>query len=277
MTKETEATIEIPEVEGYLSQREGSYLYSLARQYTHLGCIVEIGSFKGKSTVFLAKGCESVAAGHVFAVDPHTPDGINEAAFRENLRRADIESFVSPLVMSSIEAVQGWNKSIALLWVDGDHKYRGVRGDFFAWFPHVKVGGVIAFHDTLNRKAVARFVKRHIHRLERAGALTILQQVDEILAIKKVREFGLLDRLKRFWIVRREYFRRNFALARYATNKGKELLRAGETQQARECFKLAFTYYPMHWKNLSRWIVSYSPLLQQLLRVNRRKRVLGEK
>jgi predicted O-methyltransferase YrrM len=276
MMHDSQAVIDVPEVEGYLSRQEGGYLYSLARQFTHLGCIVEIGSFKGRSTVFLAKGCQSVGTGHVFAVDPHTPDGINERAFRENIRRAAVESLVSPLVMSSIEAVQGWNKPVGLLWVDGDHKYRGVRGDFFAWFPHVAVGGVVAFHDTLNRKAVARFVQRHIHRLEGAGALVIMDQVEEILAVRKVREFRLVDRLKRGWIVRREYLRRNFALARYATNRGKELLRSGEAERAREYFKMAFAYHPAHWKNLCRWMISYSPLLQRLFHVKRKKSGPGD-
>jgi predicted O-methyltransferase YrrM len=276
MIDDSPPAIDIPEVEGYLSRREGCYLYSLARKFTHLGCIVEIGSFKGRSTVFLARGCQSVGAGHIYAVDPHTPDGINEREFRENIRRTAVETLVSPLVMSSIEAVQGWEKPVGLLWVDGDHKYRGVRGDFFAWFPHVAVGGVVAFHDTLNRKAVARFVQRHIHRLERAGALVIIDQVEEILAVRKISDFGLMDRLKRGWIVRREYLRRNFALARYATNKGKELLRSGEAERAREHFKMAFAYYPMHWKNLSRWMISYSPLLQRLFHANRKKRQPGE-
>lgn len=275
VSQDLAVTIDVPEVEGFLSQREGCYLYSLASQLTASGCVVEIGSLKGKSTVFLAKGCQSAGGGRVFAVDPHTHDGINEKAFRENIRRTGVEAIVSPMVMSSIEAVQGWNTPIALLWVDGDHKYRGVRGDFFAWFPHVIVGGAIAFHDTLGRKAVARFVKKHIRRLEGSGALVVLDQVDEILAVKKVREFGVLDRLKRRWIVRREYLRRNFALARYATNRGKELMRSGELQQAREYFKIAFSYYPMHWKNLSRWMISYSPFLHGL--VGRKKSLLGEK
>ena len=81
-------------VEGWLDDSEGAYLYSLAQQCSKLGCIVEIGSWKGKSTIWLAKGSESVGGEKVYAIDPHTPDGISEKGLRENLRMAGVESTV---------------------------------------------------------------------------------------------------------------------------------------------------------------------------------------
>lgn len=255
--------IDFPEVEGLLSEKEGKYLYSLVRRLADTGAIVEIGSWKGRSTVFLAKGCQSVGTGNVFAIDPHTPDGSIEQAFRDNINRTGVDAFVTPLVMSSIEAVQSWDKRVGLLWMDGDHKYGGVRADFFAWYPHVAVGGAIAFHDTLNRRGVARFVLRHIRRLERLGLIKVLDQVDEILAVQKIAEFSSFDRWNRTWFVKKEYLRRHFALSRAATSMGRQLLRAGDPEKARECFKLALSYYPMHGKNLFRLLVTYVPWLHR--------------
>ncbi|MCS6951010.1 MAG: class I SAM-dependent methyltransferase, partial [bacterium] len=59
-------------VEGWLTVEEGELLYQLARACKGKGVIVEIGSFKGKSTIWLAKGSLAGAGVRVFAIDPHT-------------------------------------------------------------------------------------------------------------------------------------------------------------------------------------------------------------
>ncbi|MGH7772394.1 MAG: class I SAM-dependent methyltransferase [Candidatus Binatia bacterium] len=252
-------------VEGWLSEKEGPYLYSLAQLASKLGCIVEIGSWKGKSTIWLAKGSQAIGGEKVYAVDPHTPDGSSERDFRENIKKAGVESIVVPMVMASIEVLQGWDKPIGLLWVDGDHKYRGVQSDFFGWYPHVVPGGVIALHDTLNRRGVRKFVQRHIRRLARQHRVDVLGQVDEILAVKKVQPLSGYSRAKRSLIVGREYlFHRGHSRARYFTNLGKHYLRSGDYQKARQCFRLAFSYQPLNWKNLRRWGLSYLPGLLNL-------------
>lgn len=56
--------------------------------------------------------------------------------------------------------------SLAFLYLDGDHSYRGVLDDLHAWIPKVKSGGVVGFHDFLNRSygvnaAVSEFCKLH--------------------------------------------------------------------------------------------------------------------
>lgn len=260
----TEVRHQTADVEGWLSEKEGLYLYSLARLVSKLGCIVEIGSWKGKSTIWLAMGSQAVGGGKVYAVDPHTPDGSSEKAFRENIKKAGVESIVVPMVMSSIEAVQGWQKPIGILWIDGDHKYRGVRSDFFGWYPHVVEGGVIALHDTLNRKGVRKFVHRQIQPLVQRHRVLVLDQVDEMLAVRKVKPFSGLDRVKRALIVCREYPRRHHCSARYATNFGKHHLRSGDCQKARQYFRLAFSYRPLYWSNLRRWFLSYLPGLLEL-------------
>jgi len=252
------------DVEGWLSEKEGLYLYSLARLVSKLGCIVEIGSWKGKSTIWLAMGSQAVGGGKIYAVDPHTPDGSSEKAFRENIKKAGVESIVVPMVMSSIEAVQGWQKPIGILWIDGDHKYRGVRSDFFGWYPYVVEGGVIAMHDTLNRKGVRKFVHRQIQPLVQRHRVLVLDQVDEMLAVRKVKPFSGFDRVKRALIVCREYPRRHHCSARYATNFGKHHLRSGDCQKARQYFRLAFSYRPLYWSNLRRWFLSYLPGLLEL-------------
>ena len=48
----------------------------------------------------------------------------------------------------SYEAVQGWQEPIDVLFIDADHSYQAVRKDWDDWSPYVKVGGIIALHDS---------------------------------------------------------------------------------------------------------------------------------
>ena len=58
-------------IDGWLGKREGAYLYALAKRSVTPGVIGEIGSWKGKSTVWLAKDLEYVKVPEIFAIDPH--------------------------------------------------------------------------------------------------------------------------------------------------------------------------------------------------------------
>lgn len=49
---------------------------------------------------------------------------------------------------STVAAVTDGRPSIDFLFIDGDHQYDGIRRDFDLWSPHVRSGGVVAFHDT---------------------------------------------------------------------------------------------------------------------------------
>ena len=201
-------------VDGWLGKREGPYLYSLAKAASRRGVVVEIGSWKGKSTIWLAKASETVGGAQVYAIDPHVggPDQekigyhavSTENEFRCNIKAAGVESLVVPLVRSSMDAAKGWDKAIGLLWIDGDHSYESVRGDFFTWEPHVVEGGIIALHDTYSWGGVRRVVDEEILRL---NSFQVLGQVDGILAVKKVRSLDSSMRVKRVLVssLRRVY------------------------------------------------------------------------
>jgi len=113
------------------------------------GVIVEIGSYKGGSTVVLAKADRR---NRVYAIDPHTgikPNPISSwQSFSENLKKHDVSEQVVPIVKTSLEAVEDWSQPVGLLWIDGSHRYRHVKADFMAWDRFVVPGGVIAIHDT---------------------------------------------------------------------------------------------------------------------------------
>ena len=188
------------QVGGWLGKREGRYLYALARIVAKRAVVVEIGSYKGKSTIWLAKGCQA-AGGKVYAVDPHTTSSqevhnantSTEGVFKHNIRTANVESLVDPVVQTSMESVKGWNLPIDLLWIDADHSYENVHNDFFFWEPHVVDGGIIALHDTYY-DGVRQVVEEEILSDDK---FKVLGQVDSTFAVQKVSSLSVLDRVKR--------------------------------------------------------------------------------
>lgn len=161
-------------VRGFLHDLEGYALFELAAHGPGIGAIVEIGSFLGRSTMFLAAGARSTGREQVVAIDhfqgspehqsgqPHADPEIATAgstfpAFCENLRRCQLEEQVVPQVATSMEAAAKWKGPIRLLFIDGDHSYESSRADFEAWAPHVVRHGLICFHDIPHWPGVTRF------------------------------------------------------------------------------------------------------------------------
>jgi predicted O-methyltransferase YrrM len=157
---------------GLHTKREKRLLWDLASTVAS-GVIVEIGSFEGYSTIILAKAAGKGNVDEVYAIDPHTGrscevdgedspyEGDTWPRFNENIRRAGVSHVVRGLKLKSEEAVEGWEKSIGLLWIDGSHRYEDVKKDFLLWRRHLVAGGVVVFHDMWNL-AVSKVIADHV-------------------------------------------------------------------------------------------------------------------
>lgn len=150
----------VGETSGLITVDEGFLLFNIARSLYNLeGAIVEIGSYKGASTICLAKGISMEDKTKVYAVDPHNLRferlfGVGAFSkntykvFTDNIRRENQEKKIVKISKTSKKAIKKWNKPIKFLWIDGDHSYKEVMADFLLWEKFVVPGGVIAFHDT---------------------------------------------------------------------------------------------------------------------------------
>jgi|SRR5579859_4659802 len=141
----------IDQSEGFLEEAEAQWLFNAALNAPSGSNIVEIGSYKGRSTCSLALGCQGTNK-RVFAVDPFDggpdlPRADSLQEFSRNLRRCGVSEYVEPIVGISVDVSKNWNKPIQILFVDGSHKYEDVVADFAGFFPHVVTGGIVAFHD----------------------------------------------------------------------------------------------------------------------------------
>jgi predicted O-methyltransferase YrrM len=147
-------------VPGYLLEDEARLLGTIAACTPAGGEIVEIGSFKGKSTVMLAKVAAHYGLGRVVAIDPHnSPELLDHQAdpaassfqeFLGNIEAAGVADQVEVHRAYSKDVSSTWNRPIRFLWIDGDHTYQGAKADFDGFFPYVQPDGVVALHDSLN-------------------------------------------------------------------------------------------------------------------------------
>lgn len=162
-------------VGGFLSPLEGYTLFLIAQHGEGNGAIVEIGSFEGKSTGWLALGSKRRGREHVTAVDTflgspeHQPDaefasasiieeGTTLNVFRRNMETLGVTEYVNPIVATSEEAASQWSGDpIRLLFIDGDHSYEACAADYHAWSKFVAESGYVLFHDYGHSEHVTRF------------------------------------------------------------------------------------------------------------------------
>lgn len=192
-------------VDGWLTDREGELLYHLARKCTGRGTIVEIGSWKGRSTIWLAAGSKAGSHAKVYAVDPHT--GSSELIsrygpiwtfeeFKSNIRRAKVDDVVVPLVTTSAQAARDFRGPVELIFVDGAHEYELVRLDFELWFPQVIDGGIMAFHDSTGRwLGPTRVVEERVYK---SRAFRNVRVVDRITVAEKVAINSVAERFRNY-------------------------------------------------------------------------------
>jgi MMP 1-O-methyltransferase len=144
----------LDDLPGWLSYEEGETLYRLAERCTGRGVIVEIGSWRGKSTTCLGLGSKAGRGVHVYAVDRHTDGTFPD--WQRNVEAAGIADLVTPIKGLSQEVAAEFDQPIELLFIDGAHQYELVRQDFERWVPKVVDGGYVALHDTLGFEGPSR-------------------------------------------------------------------------------------------------------------------------
>ena len=194
-------------IDGWLTEKEGRLLYRLAKNCRGRGAIVEIGSWKGRSTVWLGKGSMRGSRTKIYAIDPHTgsSEHLKENGkvwtfeeFKDNIKKAKVNQLIIPLVETSKKAAKNFSRPVELIFIDGAHEYQAVLHDFELWFQKVIEGGVMAFHDTTNRFGPGKVVKDLVFQSKYFKNVGI---VDSITFAQKVKENSAKDRLRNKYLL----------------------------------------------------------------------------
>lgn len=159
------------EAPGFMPVDEAAALHTVAKQYLSapdaVGFGVEIGTYCGKSTVWLGaaaqplgalvvtidhhRGSEEHQPGWEYhdtaLVDPHTGTLDTSARFRRTMFDAGLEQTVVGVLAASTTAARVWGRAADFVFIDGGHSSEAAQADLAAWAPWVRPGGALLIHD----------------------------------------------------------------------------------------------------------------------------------
>lgn len=152
---------------GFMPPEEGIALFEYAVERLPHGPAVEIGTYCGKSSVYLGAAAK-LTGGTVFTVDHHHGSEENQAGwehhdtslvdpesgrmdtlpvFRRTVERAGLEGHVVAVVGASATVAALWRTPLSMLFIDGGHGAEPARADYAGWAPWVMPGGLLVVHD----------------------------------------------------------------------------------------------------------------------------------
>lgn len=168
------------QLEGLISHETGLRLAALAATVPKDQAIVEIGSYKGKSSCYLAKGAQLGKGAHVWCVEAwDTPGNVTgrfgfaepstRQAFDAQVKSVGLTSQITPVRGMSVAVAPTWDgRPIGMLYIDATHHYKEVKEDFLAWSLWIPAGGIVVFDDAHHTKPCNRGVGQFVDEL-RAG------------------------------------------------------------------------------------------------------------
>lgn len=152
---------------GFMPEDEGLLLHRYARQQLGAGVVLEVGTYCGKSAIYLGAAAREVG-GTVVTVDHHRGSEENQAGwehhdptlvdaesgrmdtlpvFRRTIERAGLEDVVVPVIGRSTTVAALWRTPLALLFIDGGHAEEHAHNDYTGWARWLDVGGLLVIHD----------------------------------------------------------------------------------------------------------------------------------
>jgi len=169
---------------GFMPADEGLALYAAAQRAAPLGPLLEIGTYCGKSTLYLAAaaidgGGVVVTVDHHRGSEEHQPgweyhdpalvdpvSGLIDTlpVLRRTLQRAGVEHIVIPVVGDSARVAGVWSTPLGLVFIDGSHTEEAAERDYAGWAPKVVAGGLLVIHDVFPDPADGGQAPYHIYR-----------------------------------------------------------------------------------------------------------------
>ena len=193
---------------GFMPENEGLALYEAARRATEVGPLLEIGSYCGKSAIYLGaaarvghtilfsidhhRGSEEHQPGEEYH-DEHLVDGDGRIdtlpEFRRTIAGSGLEDVVVGIVGRSALIARWWRTPLGMVFIDGGHSRAAADADYEGWARWVARGGLLAIHDVFEdprdggrppfeifQRALA---SKAFVEAERTGSLRVLERVGD--------------------------------------------------------------------------------------------------
>jgi MMP 1-O-methyltransferase len=188
---------------GFMPVAEGRALYETALAYGTRGPILEVGTYCGKSAIYLGAAARAIDS-VVVTVDHHHGSEENQAGwewhdatlvdpstgrmdtlptFRRTIVSAGLEDRVVAIVGTSSTASKLWGRPLGMLFIDGGHAEDLAQADYDGWAPHVMPGGALAFHDIFPEPADGGQAPYNVYRRALATGLWEERRIEGSLRI----------------------------------------------------------------------------------------------
>jgi len=199
--------IDINTVKGFLDPIEGEALYLYAKEYVRNEPCLEIGSYCGKSSVYLGSAVKENGQ-KLYSIDHHKgseeqqpgeeyfdSDLINAEGngidtlpfFLETIEKSKLDKFVIPIVSSSEEAYQDFTLNFDMVFIDGGHSEKAAQKDYELWSKRITKGGLLAIHDVFpNPEDGGRPPYNIYKRALESGNFKKLEMIKTLGLLKKV-------------------------------------------------------------------------------------------
>jgi MMP 1-O-methyltransferase len=195
----------VDKIKGFLDERESDCLYELTLEASKKGPCLEIGSYCGKSAVYIGTACKKNST-VLFSLDHHQgseeqqpdeeyfdPELLNIETgkidtlpfFLKTLAIFELEDTVIPIVGLSETIGMTWQTPLSLIFIDGSHAYKSVLKDYQIWADHLIIGGYLVFHDIFPDPAKGGQAPYNVYQIAVASGLYEKMPLCESLGILK--------------------------------------------------------------------------------------------
>ena len=155
------------DIKGFLSDKEAKKLQELFLKVHHLGSVLEIGTYCGKSALNFSEVAKDVN-GLIYTIDHHTGSEEHQRGeeyhdselfderlkkfntlpeFLDNLKSKKMAKFIIPIIDKSQNASNFFSEKISLLFIDGGHSFETALSDYNAWKDKICADGLLVIHD----------------------------------------------------------------------------------------------------------------------------------
>jgi hypothetical protein len=198
--------VRIDTIKGFLDSEEGRGLYEIALTASRRGPCLEIGSYCGKSAVYLGTACQENNQ-ILFSIDHHRGSEEQQPGeayfdpalldfrsyaldtfplFRRTLALFDLQETVVPVVSRSRVVARGWSTPLSLVFIDGGHAFKTVKTDYDCWADHILSGGYLLIHDIFENPEDGGQAPWEVYNIALASGL--------FEALPRIKSLGLLKR-----------------------------------------------------------------------------------
>ena len=192
------------DIKGFMPEHEGKALYKWARKFSEYGPLLEIGTYCGKSSMFLSEGAQANNQ-YVYTIDHHMGSEehqVNEEyfdieifdelskrinsfpLFLKNIHNFGIKNIV-PIVNESSLVAESWNSPLAMVFIDGGHSLETAMNDFISWHEKIISGGALVIHDIFENPEDGGQAPYEVYMHALKNGFNDFDRVDTIVCLKK--------------------------------------------------------------------------------------------